>query len=262
MHPQKHIPFQWKDALTIEQLQYFNTHGVLHIKQFISPATVAAFLDEIQLLERFVLNNPAGEVSRGIFKNGHDETGYPVVHKMTYSSKHSRLFSDFLKEASTKALLQLSGKYPSRIDESINDELLIQHYLNTGMSNLKELGWHTDIAASLLTGARLRPVLKMGIHLDHCPFELGGLRVLAGTHTQELSQLLFRKRYFSDTSPDPEESGFDIEPGDLTVHDGRLWHHVQKSIREGAVSRRRVVYIPSVTDAFVPATSSRFSAAI
>ncbi len=46
--------------------------------------------------------------------------------------------------------------------------------------------------------------------------------------------------------------GFDIEAGDLTVHDGRLWHRVQQSPLTGEASRRRVMYIPFITGAYQP----------
>lgn len=51
---------------------------------------------------------------------------------------------------------------------------------------------------------------------------------------------------------DPNEIGFNIDAGDLTVHDGRLWHRVQRSAFFGEESRRRVMYIPIVTGAYKP----------
>jgi phytanoyl-CoA hydroxylase len=79
---------------------------------------------------------------------------------------------------------------------------------------------------------------------------------LPGTHTQGLFGLFFRKRYFVDNNPDKREVGFDIEAGDLTVHDGRLWHRVQQSSIEGEKSRRRVMYIPIITGAYQPKNAS------
>jgi len=77
---------------------------------------------------------------------------------------------------------------------------------------------------------------------------------LPGTHTQGLFRLLFKKKYFIDNKPDKKEVGFDVEAGDLTVHDGRLWHRVQQSPFEGEISRRRVMYIPIITGAYQPKT--------
>jgi ectoine hydroxylase-related dioxygenase (phytanoyl-CoA dioxygenase family) len=99
-------------------------------------------------------------------------------------------------------------------------------------------------------------MLNVGLHLDDCPATNGGLRILAGTHKQNVLKLLFRKKYFVDHTPDKNETSFDISSGDLTVHDGRLWHRVQQSPMAGEASRRRVLYIPVVTGAYRPKTSS------
>ncbi|MEI9935231.1 MAG: hypothetical protein WDM71_10375 [Ferruginibacter sp.] len=60
------------------------------------------------------------------------------------------------------------------------------------------------------------------------------------------------KKYFIDNRPDKKEVGFDIEAGDLTIHDGRIWHRVQQSPNIGEKSRRRVMYIPIITGAYKP----------
>jgi ectoine hydroxylase-related dioxygenase (phytanoyl-CoA dioxygenase family) len=99
-------------------------------------------------------------------------------------------------------------------------------------------------------------MLNVGLHLDDCQFENGGLRVLPGTHEQNILGLLFRKKYFIDNRPDKKEAGFDIAAGDLTVHDGRLWHRVQQSPYTGELSRRRVMYIPIITGDYKPKHSN------
>ncbi|MCH5600833.1 phytanoyl-CoA dioxygenase family protein [Niabella ginsengisoli] len=95
-------------------------------------------------------------------------------------------------------------------------------------------------------------MLNVGLHLDDCPQSNGGLRVLPGTHNKGLLTLFFKKKYFIDHKPDDKEVGLDIEAGDLTVHDGRLWHRVQQSSYIGEQSRRRVMYIPVITGAYEP----------
>jgi ectoine hydroxylase-related dioxygenase (phytanoyl-CoA dioxygenase family) len=144
------------------------------------------------------------------------------------------------------------GNYDGRIGEHEKDGLVVNHYVNTASSKFKQLGWHTDSPRDLFLGSRIMPMLNVGLHLDDCPFENGGLRVLAGTHRQGLFRMLFRKKYFVDNNPDKKETGFDIEAGDLTVHDGRIWHRVQQSPYTGEKSRRRVIYIPVITGAYQP----------
>lgn len=72
------------------------------------------------------------------------------------------------------------------------------------------MGWHTDSPRDLFMGQKIMPMLNVGIHLDTCMFENGGLRVLPGTHKQGMFKLLFGKKYFIDNNDDPREVGFDI----------------------------------------------------
>jgi hypothetical protein len=52
--------------------------------------------------------------------------------------------------------------------------------------------------------------------------------------------------------PDAREIGLNITAGDLTVHDGRLWHRVEVSPNVGEASRRRVMYLPIITGKYMP----------
>ncbi|MGH8443914.1 MAG: phytanoyl-CoA dioxygenase family protein, partial [Solimonas sp.] len=84
--------------------------------------------------------------------------------------------------------------------------------------------------------------------------EHGGLRLLPGTHRQGLWKMLFHKRYFLDHDTDPNEVAIVPAAGDLTVHDGRLWHRVAQSTVSGEASRRRVIYIPVISGKYAPKT--------
>jgi hypothetical protein len=69
-------------------------------------------------------------------------------------------------------------------------------------------------------------------------------------------KLLFGKKQFIDHRSDPREAAFEIERGDLTIHDGRLWHRVEVSPNFGEKSRRRVMYVPIITGKFKPKNST------
>src|SRR5262249_57843899 len=86
--------------------------------------------------------------------------------------------------------------------------------------------------------------LNVGFYLDDSPLAKGGLRVIPGSHEQGLWSMLTRKRYFLDHRPDPDEVAIEAEAGDLTIHDGRLWHRVARASETGEASRRRVMYLP------------------
>jgi len=79
----------------------------------------------------------------------------------------------------------------------------------------------------------------------------GRARVLARHRGHQF--LLAVARHAGDAD-DLARFDLEIEAGDLTVHDGRLWHRVQQSPFEGERSRRRVMYIPIITGAYQPKT--------
>ena len=244
--------FSWEDSLTNEQLHHFQTYGVIQFKQFVDKQTVKAFLDEVANVERYLINHNIDKVNGIPLKFGQDLDGRLFIQRIAFASQYSSVLSNFLKDTRFQSLLQLLAPYEGRIGEFEKDGLVVNHYVNTATSSFTQLGWHTDSPRDLFLGSRILPMLNVGLHLDDCPRENGGLRVLPGTHTQGLFRLLFRKKYFVDNTPDKNEVGFDIEAGDLTIHDGRLWHRVQQSPVEGEQSRRRVMYIPIITGAYQP----------
>lgn len=245
-------PFRFENGLTANQRSFFQQNGVIQFKQFVERDTVALFLREIQAVQRELIDNDVKKVNGIPLKFGFDENGRTLIQRLAFTSHYSRALSEFLKDPRFQLLLELLGPYDGRIGENEKDGLVVNHYVNSPYSQFKQLGWHTDSPRDLFLGSRIQPMLNVGLHLDDCPIENGGLRVLAGTHTQGLLGLFFKKKYFIDNNPDPAEVGFDIEAGDLTIHDGRLWHRVQQSPVVGAESRRRVMYIPFITGAYQP----------
>jgi phytanoyl-CoA hydroxylase len=244
--------FRFDTSLTSEQLDYFQQHGIIQFSAFVDPSTVVDLLREIRATERHLLHKRITKVNGIPLKFGRDLNGAPLIQRIAFASHYSPVLRDFLGDPRLTALSRLLGNYEGRIGENEKDGLVVNHYVNTPSSAFRQLGWHTDSPRDLFLGRRILPMLNVGLHLDDCPYENGGLRVLPGTHTQGLFRLLFKKRYFIDNSPDRREVGFDISAGDLTVHDGRLWHRVQQSPFQGERSRRRVMYIPIITGAYQP----------
>ncbi|QHV95101.1 phytanoyl-CoA dioxygenase family protein [Spirosoma endbachense] len=235
------------DFLTEQQITFFNKNGYLHIKGFVSRQDVQLFLVEMQRIEAHFIAENVDKINGTPIKYGNDETGQRIVQRFAFSSLFSPVLHEFLQDSRFQDLTQLLQPYEGRIGEEEKDGLVINHYVRTPESNFSRMGWHTDSPRDLFLGQRIRPMLNVGLHLDDCPMTNGGLRVLPGTHKQSTLLTLFRKRQFVDHRPDPREVGFDIEAGDLTIHNGSLWHRVQQSPHVGALSRRRVMYIPLVT---------------
>lgn len=244
--------FRLEETITDTHIDYFNKYGIIHFKNFLSKEIVQEFIREVEQVQQLLIRNDIRKVNGIPLKFGHDEYGNSIIQRLAFTSQYSNILHDFLKDSRIGSLTKLLAPYDGRVGESEKDGLVVNHYVNTENSQYKQLGWHTDSPRDLFLGSRILPMLNVGVHLDDCPFENGGLRVLPGTHNQGLFRLLFRKKYFIDNVPDKKEVGFDIEAGDLTVHDGRLWHRVQQSPFIGGKSRRRVMYIPIITGAYQP----------
>ncbi len=244
--------FELGETLTQEQLDFFSTHGVIMFRNFLKKEKVDIFLAEISRLEKLWLFEKREKVNGIPLKFGKDEAGKTTIQRFCFTSLYSDALHELLNDPRLNQLSAFLAPYEGRVAENEKDGLVINSYLNTPNSTFTQMGWHTDSPRDLFLGQKIMPMLNVGIHLDDCPFENGGLRVLPGTHTQSVLKLLFGKKYFIDNNDDSKEVGFDIFSGDLTVHDGRLWHRVKQSPKLGEASRRRVMYVPIVTGKYKP----------
>lgn len=252
MHSSIEKVFAFQHELTQDQFDFFTKNGYIHFRNFIDKQLIHSILDEVDNVQRYLIDNNIDKVNGVPLKFGQDVDGRLLIQRIAFASQFSDVLADFLKDHRFNSILKLLYPYEARIGANEKDGLVINHYVNASHSAFTQLGWHTDSPRDLFHGSRILPMLNVGLHLDDCPVENGGLRVLAGTHTQGLFKLLFRKKYFVDNKPDKNEKGFDIQAGDLTIHDGRLWHRVQQCPVEGHASRRRVMYIPVITGAYRP----------
>jgi len=244
--------FRLEQTVTEEHTAFFHRHGVIQFKNFISRETVNDFLTEIKSVETFLFKNNIRKINGIPLKFGKDTDGSEIIQRLAFTSQYSQVLREFLQSERLRSLTQLLAPYEGRVSENEKDGLVVNHYINTTESSFTQLGWHTDSPRDLFLGSRILPMLNVGLHLDDCPMSNGGLRVLAGTHNKGLFTLFFKKKYFIDNKPDVRETGLEIEAGDLTIHDGRIWHRVQQSPHIGELSRRRVMYIPIITGAYKP----------
>jgi ectoine hydroxylase-related dioxygenase (phytanoyl-CoA dioxygenase family) len=244
--------FILSNKLTNEQLEYFRENGFIQFKNFISRETVVDFISELNSIEKKLLDEGIEKINGIPLKFGKDADGHKMIQRFCFLSQFSDLFHFLLKDPRLHALTEFLSPHEGRIAELEKDGLILNHYIQLPESKFTQMGWHTDSPRDIFMGHRIMPMLNIGIHLDDCSYENGGLRVLPGTHKQGIFQMFFRKRYFTDNNPDPGEVGFDVDAGDLTVHDGRIWHRAQRSNCIGEKSRRRVMYIPVVTGKYRP----------
>ncbi len=244
--------FKLGTELTQEQIDFFNENGAIVFRNFLPKEQVDLFISEIGRVEKLWLEEGRMKVNGIPLKFGKDENGDKIIQRGCFLSLYSEPLHQVLQDQRFSALLQLMSPEKGRISETEKDGLVFNHFIRNPNSTFTHMGWHTDSPRDLFLGHRIRPMFNVGIHLDECPMENGGLRIIPGSHKQGLLKMLFWKKYFIDNNPDAREAGFDIHSGDLTVHNGRIWHRVQQSPHFGEKSRRRVLYIPIITGKLMP----------
>lgn len=244
--------FTLGESLTPEQLDFFRQYGFLHFRAFIEPATVQSLLRASEDVQRQWLADEVKKVNGVPIKYGRDVDGSPIVQRFAFASHHSPVLHQFLQDPRFRALFPLLEAPGGRVGENEKDGLVINHYVNVPGSEFSQMGWHTDSLRDVFYGKKIGPMLNVGVHLDGTPATNGGLRLIPGTHRQGLRDILFRKKYYKDVGPDDHEIAVETEPGDLTVHDGRMWHRVAQSPLVGEVSRRRVMYVPIIAGKYEP----------
>lgn len=244
--------FSLGSTLTQEQKEFFDAYGFIHFTNFVDQAAVAEMLEESQRVQQKWIDEDRKMVNGVPIKYGKDVDGKTIVQRFAFLNKFATIFQDFMRDERFKALFELIGEPDSRIGEDEKDGLVFNHYVNTENSNFSQLGWHTDALRDIFYGNKVMPMLNVGLHFDQSSPENGGLRLLPGTHNKGLATLLFRKFYYLSNKADKKEIGLTVEPGDLTVHDGRIWHRVAQSPFVGEKSRRRVMYVPIICGKFQP----------
>lgn len=243
--------FTLSEILTSEQKEFFHQHGFIHFKNFITPTTVASIIDAAKKVEQRWIANGVKKINGVPIKYGKDLDGSTIVQRFAFINQHHDTLSGLLLDPRFSALQELAGE-GARLGTEEKDGMVFNHYINGPESKFTKMGWHTDGLRDIFYGGKLNPMLNVGIHLSDQKVENGGLRIIPGTHKQNIYQMLFRKRYFLDNKPDPAEISILPEAGDLTIHDGRLWHRVAQSQVVGEQSRRRVIYIPVIAGKYEP----------
>jgi len=236
--------------ITDEQQAFFNRNGFIHFKNFIKPETVQDIIRASKEVEKNWIENNIEKINGVPIKYGKDLDGSAIVQRFAFINQHHALLLEFTLDPRFQTLLSIVPGSRLGVDEK--DGMVFNHYVNSEESSFTKMGWHTDGLRDIFHGTKLNPMLNVGIHLSDASPNNGGLRILPGTHQQSLYQVLFRKKYFLDHDADENEVAIAPKAGDLTIHDGRLWHRVAQSSVVGEESRRRVIYIPIVAGKYKP----------
>ena len=181
--------FKLGDVLTAEQLDFFREHGVILFRNFLSPEQVQLYISEVSRIEQMWLDEKREKVNGIPLKFGKDYKGNKTIQRLCFTSLFSDPLHQLIQHPKLQALLPFLGAFEGRIGEEEKDGLVVNNYINTPNSTFTQMGWHTDAPRDLFMGQRIMPMLNVGIHLDTCDFENGGLRVIPGTQRQNMLKL-------------------------------------------------------------------------
>jgi phytanoyl-CoA hydroxylase len=243
--------FTLGSELTPIQKAFFDKHGFILFSQVASADEIAHLDSEIRKVQDLWLGQGRKKVFGIPLFVGKDTEGAPFIQRFAFSSVFSDFIRDFVRDERFEPVRRLVGEN-ARVGDREKDGVVINRNLNTEGSQYKNLGWHTDGLRDLFYGRKIGPQLNVGLHFDRIKAEDGGLRIIPGTHTQNIFGSLLGKPYFINHTPDAKEVAIETQPGDLTVHDGRAWHRVEGSPHIGKRSLRRTMYVPYLTDAYQP----------
>ncbi|MCC7231930.1 MAG: phytanoyl-CoA dioxygenase family protein [Bacteroidia bacterium] len=238
-------------SLTGDQQTFFEKNGFIHFQGVASPEEVALIIQSTEQIQKRWLTEGTRKINGVPIKFGHDENGKEIVHRFPFTSQFSEPVHSFVTSSRVRSLMVLLPE-GARIAENEKDGVIVNHYVNTPDSNFRQMGWHTDSMRDIFYGKKVLPMLNVGLYLDDSSSDKGGLRIIPGTHRQNMFSMLFKKAYFMNNEEDKNEMLVDAKAGDMVVHDGRIWHRVAMSPHMGAASRRRVMYVPIILGKYMP----------
>lgn len=242
--------FTLGDRVTDAERAFLDRHGFLVYRGVVRPEEIRTLMGELDRINDAWA--AAGKASHfGIpIVWGRDDAGRPYVQRFCFTSLFSEAWDAFVHDVRFEPIRALVGA-GVRVGAREKDGVVVNRYLQTPGSVVRDLGWHTDGLRDLFYGRMPARMLNVGVHFDRCTAADGGLRLIPGTHRQGFADMCFRKLYFLSHAPDPDEIVIETEPGDLTVHDGRLWHRVARPASPDAAGVRRTMYVPYLTDPVV-----------
>lgn len=240
--------------ITGEQQAFLDAYGFLLFSQVVLPNEIERIFEEMHVIEDRWLSEGRTEVNGIPIWVGQDENKRKFIQRFPFTSTFSKYMHSFIRDPRFFPVRSLAGEN-TRVGDQEKDGLVFHRYINVIGSAYKQLGWHTDGLRDLFMihpdwpiVRTPGPMLNFGMHFDEIRKEDGGLRLIPGSHDQGFISMLTRKPSFISNRPDKNELAIETRPGDLTLHDGRMWHRVERSPYVGRRSLRRTMYVPYLVD--------------
>lgn len=235
--------FRLDGHLTSEHVDFFETYGFIRFRGFVPRARAKQLHTGLLEITDSLVRSGKGKINGVPLIRGQRDDGSPFFGRIPFASLQHPVFREFLRDPRFQAITDdLAPGF--RIAEEERDGLVVNRFRNEPGAKYKNLGWHTDSLRDLFYFEKPRRYLNVGFSITDSPIEVGGLRVLPCTHLQPLPSMLFAKASFVDMRPDPAELAITTEAGDLTIHDGRIWHRTALATVTGDASERCVTYLP------------------
>eukprot|EP00501_MAST-03F_sp_TOSAG23-6_P000012 GSMAST32.ASY1.ANO1.12.1 assembled CDS len=250
--------FHLEASLTSKQLSFFRYYGFIRFERALLASEVQTLLSERQRIEKDLLVRNVTSIRGVPIFQGTCENGRKCLTRIPFTSTLSDSVRNVIRndrfDVVKDIVVDAFGLYDdekSRTNSTIKKEILDHSISEANKSSLwsrKMLGWHTDALRDIAYLRRPSPMLNFGIHLDKVSKFNGDAVLCLLPKTHSLLGFMFRKIYFI-SNDDNEETEICVStfPGDVTVHDGRLWHRV-KGATHGKESIRRTAYVPYLTD--------------
>ncbi len=238
--------FALGDAISPLQQAFFDRYGYLVFDRVASADEVALILGEVDRIQETWLAEQRKYVHGIPLFVGRDPDNAPFIQRFTFTSMFSEKLRAFVLDNRFEPIRRMVGE-DARVGHDEMDGVVFNRYVKAKGSAYPQLGWHTDGLRDLAYFRMPEAMYNIGMHFDRITEADGGLRLIPGTHQQGMWDMCFHKFYFFDHTPDPREVIVETFPGDLTVHDGRLWHRVAPSSKDGWASLRRSMYVPYQT---------------
>lgn len=243
--------FELREGKVEEWRRAFDEMGAVHFPAVATPDEVRAIQVAADAISDAMVERGVETVNGIPIKYGTRPDGRRYVQRAAFSTLFSDVIRDFVHDSRFEPIRLLCGA-DARIGDQEKDGVVINHYRNEPGSRYVKLGWHTDGLRDVFYGRLPGPMYNIGYYIDDSLADRGALRFLPGSHHQGLWSMAFRKLYFLDHREDPGEVMLEARAGDLTVHDGRLWHRVAQATATGAASQRRTMYVPYLKGPFEP----------
>jgi phytanoyl-CoA hydroxylase len=243
--------FTLGDTITEVQQAFLEQHGFLHFESVASAEEVTTLLAELDRIEQQLINEKRNKVNGIPLFMGNFMGLRPFIQRFAFTSQFSEWLRTFIDSTRFEPIRLLVGE-DARVGQDEKDGVVLNRYFNGKGSIYPRLGWHTDGLRDLFYLRMPQQMLNVGLHLDEIQEGDGGLCLIPGTHRQGFWNMCFRKLYFLSHAADRDEICVSTKAGDLTIHDGRLWHRVQRSSQTGEASLRRTMYVPYLTGPYEP----------